>query len=60
MKSQVTLPGAYTAVMAAEEAPLPAQAAWLTPDELQTWTALHLVLSALPAALGGQLRCEPA
>jgi DNA-binding MarR family transcriptional regulator len=58
MNFQMTVSGAYTAVMAAEEAPLSAEAAWLTPDELQTWTALHLVLSTLPAALGGQLRCD--
>jgi DNA-binding MarR family transcriptional regulator len=58
MNIQITVPGAYTAVMAAEDAPVPAEAAWLTPDELQTWTALHLVLSTLPAALGGQLRCD--
>jgi DNA-binding MarR family transcriptional regulator len=29
---------------------------WLTPDELQTWRALHDVLSALPAVLSNQLR----
>lgn len=29
---------------------------WLTPDELATWRSLHLVLSALPGALGGQLQ----
>jgi DNA-binding MarR family transcriptional regulator len=29
---------------------------WLTPEELQTWQALHLVLSGLPGCLGGQLQ----
>lgn len=29
---------------------------WLDPDELQTWQALHLVLMALPEALGSQLQ----
>jgi DNA-binding MarR family transcriptional regulator len=27
-----------------------------TPDELQTWRALHAVISAVPDVLGGQLR----
>lgn len=29
---------------------------WLTPDELETWQALHLVVSCLPGALGSQLQ----
>jgi len=31
---------------------------WLTSDELETWKALHLVMTALPTALGGQLQCD--
>jgi DNA-binding MarR family transcriptional regulator len=44
--------------MSAEERPPPAETAWLTPDEMQTWRALHGITSALPDALGGQLRRE--
>lgn len=29
---------------------------WLTPEELETWQALHLVVSCLPGALGSQLQ----
>ena len=29
---------------------------WLTPDELETWRTLHLVMATLPGALGGQLQ----
>jgi DNA-binding MarR family transcriptional regulator len=42
--------------MTAEETTLSAEPGWLTPDELQTWKALHLVLATLPGALGDQLR----
>jgi DNA-binding MarR family transcriptional regulator len=31
---------------------------WLTPDELQTWRALSLLLARLPEALGNQLQCD--
>jgi DNA-binding MarR family transcriptional regulator len=41
-----------------EEASSPAETKWLTPDELQTWRALHGVISALPEVLGAQLRRE--
>ena len=42
-----------------EEEPSPsAETEWLTPDELQTWRALHGVISALPEVLGSQLRRE--
>jgi DNA-binding MarR family transcriptional regulator len=40
----------------ADETPSSADTAWLTPDELQTWRALHGVISALPDVLGSQLR----
>lgn len=29
---------------------------WLTPDELETWRTLHLVMATLPGALGRQLQ----
>jgi len=35
-----------------------AEPRWLTPGELQTWKALHLVLMTLPTALGNQLQCD--
>jgi len=41
-----------------EETPPSAETEWLTPDELQTWRALHGVISALPDVLAGQLRRE--
>ncbi len=43
-----------------QSAPQQAQprARWLTPDELETWRALHLLLAKLPTALGSQLQCE--
>lgn len=44
--------------MSAEETPSSADTAWLTPDELETWRALHGVISALPDVLGSQLRRE--
>jgi DNA-binding MarR family transcriptional regulator len=31
---------------------------WLTPDEMQTWRALSLLLARLPEALGNQLQCD--
>ena len=31
---------------------------WLTPDELETWHALNLLLARLPTALGSQLQCD--
>jgi DNA-binding MarR family transcriptional regulator len=34
------------------------QARWLTPDELETWHALNLLLAKLPTALGSQLQCD--
>ena len=33
-----------------------AEPRWLTPEELQTWQQLHLVLATLPGTLGGQLQ----
>ena len=42
--------------MSAEEVPVSAETAWLSPDELQTWRALHGVVSAVPEVLGSQLR----
>ena len=44
--------------MAAEEPPPRAKTAWLTPDEMGTWRALHGVISVLPDVLGGKLRRE--
>ena len=35
-----------------------AQPRWLTSDELETWKALHLVMTTLPTALGAQLQCD--
>ncbi|WP_418061083.1 MarR family winged helix-turn-helix transcriptional regulator [Pimelobacter simplex] len=37
---------------------MPDEPRWLTPDELETWQTLHLVLSTLPGALGGQLQAD--
>ncbi|MCL2455688.1 MAG: MarR family transcriptional regulator [Micrococcales bacterium] len=31
---------------------------WLTPDEMETWRALHLMLDRLPVALGDQLQSD--
>ena len=31
---------------------------WLTPDELETWHALNLLLARLPTELGNQLQCD--
>lgn len=31
---------------------------WLTPCQLETWQALHMVMTGLPGALGGQLQCD--
>ncbi|NNG38181.1 winged helix-turn-helix transcriptional regulator [Flexivirga sp. ID2601S] len=31
---------------------------WLSPEELQTWWSLHLVLATLPGALGRQLQSD--
>ena len=42
--------------MSAEKTPLSAEPEWLTPDQLETWKALHLVVSTLPGVLGAQLR----
>jgi len=39
-------------------APEAEQPRWLTPDELATWQALHLVLATLPGALGSQLQAD--
>ena len=44
--------------MSAEETSTSADTEWLNPDELQTWRALHGVISALPDVLGSQLRRE--
>jgi DNA-binding MarR family transcriptional regulator len=44
--------------MSAEEAPLSSgETSWLTPDQMQTWRALHGI-TALPDVLGAQLRRE--
>lgn len=37
---------------------MPDEPRWLSPDELETWQTLHLALSALPGALGGQLQAD--
>jgi DNA-binding MarR family transcriptional regulator len=31
---------------------------WLTPDEMETWHALSILLARLPTALGSQLQCD--
>jgi DNA-binding MarR family transcriptional regulator len=41
-----------------EKSPQSDETEWLNPDELQTWRALHGVISALPDVLGAQLRRE--
>lgn len=46
----------YAGAMTSAGAPPSAEPRWLTPDELQTWKALHLLLALLPGALGGQLQ----
>ena len=56
MNVQVMSLTPYAAAMSAERAPTAREPRWLTPDELQTWQALHMVLSTLPGALGGQLQ----
>lgn len=33
-----------------------AEPEWLTPDELETWNAINLLITTLPGALGGQLQ----
>ena len=38
--------------------PTRAGVTWLTPDELDTWHALSLLLAKLPTALGSQLQCD--
>src|ERR1700730_847741 len=44
--------------MSAEETPLSGgETVWLTPDQMQTWRALHGI-TALPDVLGAQLRRE--
>jgi len=42
----------------AEETPPRAETAWLDPDEMGTWRALHGVISVLPDVLGARLRRE--
>lgn len=44
--------------MSPEQVVSEADARWLTPDELETWHALNLLLAKLPAALGAQLQCD--
>ena len=39
-------------------APTRTEVTWLTPDELDTWHALSLLLAKLPTALGSQLQCD--
>jgi DNA-binding MarR family transcriptional regulator len=56
MKFQMTAAYPYAGSVAARQAPLPAEPQWLSPDEDQTWRALHLVISTLPGALGDELR----
>ena len=56
MKFQMTASHPYAGWMAAGQVPPPAEPQWLSPDEDETWRALHLVISTLPGALGDQLR----
>ncbi len=44
--------------MSAEKSSVAVQAPWLNGDEIGTWRALHGVISALPDALGSELRRE--
>lgn len=46
----------YAPAMAAEETPTETQ--WLTPEEQETWRALHGVISGVPDVLGSRLRRE--
>lgn len=48
----------YAVAMSAEDRSRSAETLWLTPDEQQTWRALHGVVSGLPDVLGGHLRRE--
>jgi DNA-binding MarR family transcriptional regulator len=41
-----------------DEVPVMRETRWLTPDELETWRALSLLLARLPTALGNQLQCD--
>ena len=56
MNIQVRL--SYTDHVSPEEMGPTTDARWLTPDELETWRALNLLLAKLPAALGAQLHCD--
>ena len=42
--------------MSTETAPSRRRARWLTPDEMETWRALSLLMAKLPATLGEQLQ----
>jgi DNA-binding MarR family transcriptional regulator len=44
--------------VAAQETLQDASPRWLTPDELETWKALHLLFVTLPGALGSQLESD--
>jgi DNA-binding MarR family transcriptional regulator len=43
-------------VVSVEETPALTEAEWLSPDEMETWRALHAVSTALPDVLGARLR----
>jgi DNA-binding MarR family transcriptional regulator len=55
MNIQVIPEVSYAAAMATEGA-RKVEPRWLTSDELETWQALHQVISTLPVALGSQLQ----
>ncbi len=56
MNIQVIAAAAYAGGMAGAVTPAAAEPTWLAPDELETWRALHLVMTGLPGVLGGQLQ----
>jgi DNA-binding MarR family transcriptional regulator len=57
VKIQESLPP-YVVAVPPEETSRADEAVWLSPDEMQTWRALHAVSTALPDVLGSQLRSE--
>lgn len=56
MKIQVKAGKYYDAAMSRKGSRAAVETRWLTPDELETWRTLHLVMATLPGALGGQLQ----
>ena len=44
--------------MTAKRSKTPAEPRWLSSDELQTWSAIHMLLVTLPVALSSQLQSD--